>query len=169
MATPIVGNKIGVYVDIDAASGGTAPRLVALATSASLSFSNSTIETATKKVDNTGQLLDTGNSTTHAVAGTSSWSISAEGLLDLSDPAAADDHTADATGVVEHGFQNLMTLALNRTNVKIYFVDASNSSAAGGPGYTGAAFIESIEASGGVDDFATYSVTFKGDGDLTLV
>ena len=62
-----------------------------------------------------------------------------------------------------------MTLALNRTNVKIYFVDASNSSAAGGPGYTGAAFIESIEASGGVDDFATYSVTFTGDGDLTLV
>ena len=26
----------------------------------------------------------------------------------------------------------------------------------------------SIEASGGVDDFATYSVTFKGDGDLVL-
>lgn len=169
MATPIVGNKIGVYVDIDGGTATNKPRLVALATSASLSFSNSTIETATKKVDATGQLLDTGNSTTHAVAGTSSWSISAEGLLDLSDPAAADDHTADATGVVEHGFQNLMQLALDRTNVKIYFADASNSSAAGGPGYTGDAFIESIEASGGVDDFATYSVTFKGDGDLTLV
>ena len=173
MATPIVGNKIGVYVDIDQDSATNKPRLVALATSASLSFSNSTIETATKKVTTdgatAGQLLDSGLSTTHAVAGTSSFSVSCEGLLDLSDPSETEDHTNDATGVAEHGFQNLMQLALNRTEVLLFFVDATNSTAAGGPGYKGNAFIESIEASGGVDDFATYSVTFKGTGDLTLV
>ena len=172
MATPIVGNKIGVYVDVDAANGGTEPRLVALATSASLSFSNSTIETATKKVTDggtAGQLLDSGLSTTHAVAGTSSFSVSCEGLLDLSDRQAAEDATDDATAKTEHGFQNLMDLALKRKEVQLFFVDATNATAAGGPGYKGNAFIESIEASGGVDDFATYSVTFKGTGDLTLV
>ena len=173
MATPIVGNKIGVYVDVDAADSGTEPRLVALATSASLSFSNSTIETATKKVTTdgatAGQLLDSGLSTTHAVAGTSSFSVSCEGLLDLSDPQATADATDDATAKTEHGFQNLMDLALRRKEVTLFFVDATNATAAGGPGYKGNAFIESIEASGGVDDFATYSVTFKGTGDLTLV
>lgn len=168
MATPITGNKIGVYVDVDAAASGTEKRLLALGTSASLSFSNATIETASKKTNAGGTLLDTGTSTTHAVAGTSSWSISSEGLLDLSDPAATEDATSDATGTAEHGFQNLMTLAINRTKVNVYFVDASTG-AGTGPGYFGLAFIESIEASGGVDDFATYSVTFKGDGDLTLV
>lgn len=170
MPSPLVGNKLGVYIDHDndgtGAADTTSPRLVALATSASLSFSNSTIETATKKTNSGGTSLDTGTSLTHAVAGSSSWSISAEGLLDMSDPGANEDE--DGTGTTEHGFQNLMEIALNRTKVYVYFVDASTS-AATGPGYAGTAFIESIEASGGVDDFATYSVTFKGDGDLELI
>lgn len=167
MATALTGNKLGVYVDHDDAASGTPARLLALATSASLSFSNATIETATKKTNAGGTALDTGTSLTHSMAGSSSWSISAEGLLDLSDPAASADE--DGTATTEHGFQNLMQIALNRTKVGVYFVDASNATAGGGPGYKGTAFIESIEASGGVDDFATYSVTFKGDGDLTLV
>lgn len=168
MATPITGNKLGVYVDHDNASAGTtSPRLLALGTSCSLSFSNSTIETASKKANVAGTQLDTGTSLTHAMAGSSSWTITAEGLLDLTDPAANADE--DGAGTAEHGFQNLMAIALNRSKIGVYFVDASNATAGGGPGYTGTAFIESIEASGGVDDFATYSVTFKGDGDLTLV
>lgn len=169
MATPLTGNKIGVYLDADADGSTTAKRLLALGTSASLSFSNATIETASKKTNSGGTILDTGTSTTHAVAGTSSWSISAEGLLDLTDPASTADHTTDASATTEHTAQNLMALAIARTKVNVYFVDASAGTAGAGPGYFGLAFIESIEMSGGVDDFATYSVTFKGDGDLTLV
>lgn len=167
MATPLNGNKLGVYVDVDNAASGTNERLVALSTNASLSFSNATIEVSSKKVNSGGTLLDTGSSTTHAIAGASSWSISCEGLLDLATPGATDDHTSDATGTVEHGFANLINLAIARTKVGVYFKDASAASGTGQEMY-GTAFIESIEASGGVDDFATYSVTFKGDGDLTI-
>lgn len=167
MATPLNGNKLGVYVDVDNAASGTAERLVALATNASLSFSNATIEVSSKKTNDGGTLLDTGTSLTHAIAGASSWSISCEGLLDLATPAATSDHTDDATGSDEHGFVNLINLALARTKVGVYFKDASATTGTGSELY-GTAFIESIEASGGVDDFATYSVTFKGDGDLTV-
>jgi len=164
MATPLNGNKLGVYIDQDNASGGTPERLIALSTNATLSFSNATIEVASKKTNTGGTLLDTGSSLTHSIAGASSWSISAEGLLDLSTPTSANDE--DGTGTVEHGFVNLFAIARDRDKVKVVFKDASGNSGTGTELY-GTAFIESLEASGGVDDFATYSVTFKGDGDLT--
>ena len=166
MATPLNGNKLGVYIDADNTGSTTNERLIALSTNATLSFSNATIEVSSKKTNSGGTLLDTGTSLTNTIAGASSWSISAEGLLDLSTPVTADDHTTDASGTIEHGFANLMNLALDRTKVKVVFKDASASSA--GQEMYGVAFIESIEASGGVDDFATFSVTFKGDGDLTI-
>jgi len=164
MPTPLNGNKLGVYIDHDNAASGTPERLVALSTNASLSFSNATIEVSSKKTNAGGTLLDTGTSLTNSIAGASSWSISCEGLLDLSTPSAANDE--DGTGTTEHGFVNLMTMAIARTKVKVVFKDASAVSA--GQELYGTGFIESIEASGGVDDFATYSVTFKGDGDLTM-
>ena len=169
MATPLNGNKLGVYIDVDdnATTSTTSERLVALATNASLSFSNATIEVSSKKTNDGGTLLDSGTSLTHAIAGASSWSISCEGLLDLSTPAQSDDHTTDASGTGEHGFVNLINLAVTRKKVYVYFKDASATTTTGTE-LCGTAFIESIEASGGVDDFSTYSVTFKGDGDLSV-
>jgi len=187
MATALNGNKLGVFVDYDAdtandansfAEGSeTSPRLLALSTNATLSFSNATIEVSTKKTNPAGTLLD-GNSLSHSLAGASSWSISAEGLLDLSTPTSDDnsgtdsdasddtfgtDEAGEATS--EHGFVNLVNMATARRTVYVEFRDASATSSFG-TGLRGKAFIESLEASGGVDDFATYSVTFKGDGDL---
>ena len=167
MASPLNGNKLGVYIDADNDGSTTAERLIALATNATLSFSNATIEVSSKKTNTGGTLLDTGTSLTNTIAGASTFSISCEGLLDLSTPTTANDHTSDATGTGEHGFVNLMELALARTKVKLVFKDASAASGTGSE-LTGVGFIESIEASGGVDDFATYSVTFKGDGDLSV-
>lgn len=187
MATALNGNKLGVYVDYDADpntdansnAGGaeTSPRLLALATNATLSFSNATVEVSTKKTKTNDTLLD-GTSLTHSIAGASSWSISAEGLLDLSTPTAdsdggtAGDDSDDTLGTdeageatSEHGFVNLADMAIARDVVYVEFRNASANSSFG-TGYRGKAFIESLEASGGVDDFATYSVTFKGDGDL---
>lgn len=187
MATALNGNKLGVFVDYDADpdtdansnAGGaeTSPRLLALATNATLSFSNATVEVSTKKTKSSGTLLN-GTSETHAAAGASSWSISAEGLLDLSTPTSDNDYSTpgdDSDDVLgtdkageatsEHGFANLADMAIARDTVYIEFRNASAASGFG-TGYRGKAFIESLEASGGVDDFATYSVTFKGDGDL---
>jgi hypothetical protein len=196
MPTALNGNKLGVYVDndnnagadADANAGGatTSPRLLALATNATLSYSNATVEVSTKqtKINADGSddfTLLNGTSKTHSLAGASSFTISCEGLLDLSTPSADDDNSTagdtsddtlgtDAAGEAtsEHGFVNLMDMALTRRTVLVEFRDASASSNFGTK-YRGKAFIESIEASGGVDDFATYSVTFKGDGDLSAI
>ena len=162
--TPTSGNKVGIYLDYDNAASGTSGRLVGLATSCSLSYNNATVETATKSV-NAGGTLATNGGTINSFAGTSTFSLSADGLIDL---ATADDED-DGSATTEHGFHNLMDLALAGTKVGIYFQDAMSAAGVAGKGYTGTAFIESIEASAGVDDFATYSVTFKGDGALTAL
>lgn len=187
MASALNGNKLGVYLDFDATPGtdsdgfaedsDTSPRLLALATSCTLSFSNATVEVSTKKTKSSGTLLD-GTSLLHSFAGASSWTLSAEGLLDLSTPTSDDNNNTDGTSAddtfgtdkageatSEHGFVNLADIAIARDTVYVEFRNASANSNFG-TGYRGKAFIESIEASGGVDDFATYSVTFKGDGDL---
>jgi hypothetical protein len=162
---PTSGNKVGIYLDYDNAAAGSEPRLIGLATSCSLSYNNATVETATKSV-NAGGTLATDGGTINSFAGTSSFSLSADGLIDL---ATADDEDAGSGTSTEHGFHNLMDLAIAGTKVGVYFQDASLAGGPGtaGGGYKGTAFIESIEASAGVDDFATYSVTLKGDGALT--
>jgi len=165
--TPISGNKVGIFIDYDDDSSGsstTSGRLVGLATSCSLSYNNATVETATKTL-NSGGTLATDGGTINSFAGTSSFSLSADGLIDL---ATADDEES-TTATAQHGFTNLMDLAIARTKVGIYFQDATAAAGTAAKGYTGTAFIESIEASAGVDDFATYSVTFKGDGALTAL
>lgn len=160
--TPTSGNKVGIFLDYDDAASGTTPRLVGLATSCSLSYNNATVETATKSV-NAGGTLTTNGGTINSFAGTSSFSLSADGLIDL---ATADDED-DGAATTEHSFHNLMDLAIAGTKVGVYFQDATSAAGSAGTGYKGTAFIESIEASAGVDDFATYSVTLKGDGALT--
>jgi hypothetical protein len=162
---PTSGNKVGIFVDNDNAASGDALRLVGLATSCSLSYNNATVETATKSV-NGGGTLATNGGTINSFAGTSSFSLSADGLVDLS---TADDEDGGASATTEHGFNNLMDMAIAGTKVGIYFQDATAAGGTANKGYTGTAFIESIEASAGVDDFATYSVTFKGDGALSVI
>jgi len=160
---PTSGNKVGIYLDYDNAASGSEPRLVGLATSCSLSYNNATVETATKSV-NAGGTLSTNGGTINSFAGTSSFTLSADGLIDL---ATADDEDAGSGTSTEHGFHNLMDLAIAGTKVGVYFQDATSAAGTAGGGYKGTAFIESIEASAGVDDFATYSVTLKGDGALS--
>jgi predicted secreted protein len=52
---------------------------------------------------------------------------------------------------------------LARTEVTVVFSD----NVAGNKEYTGLAFISSIDATAGVDDFVTYSCTLEGNGTLT--
>lgn len=148
MAT-IHGNAVGIYVD---AANGSEPDdglLVACSTNASLSLSNATIETSCKK-DTTGALDDA--SVRHATVGQQNWSMSVEGLVDLV-----------AGGANHENFQDLFELAKDQTTILVVFSTRSGTNYE----YYGSGFISSIEASAGVDDFATFSCTIEGTGALT--
>ena len=142
----ISGNKVGIFMttgQTDATS-----RLIGLSTSASLSYSNNVIETAAKN----GQASI---ATLHAIAGTGSFTMSIDGLIDIT---TANDA---GTGTDEHGYNNLMKQAIDGTAVTVVFKADSGTT------YTGSAFIDSIEATAGVDSFATFSCSLKGTGALT--
>ena len=155
MAT-VHGNAIGIYVSGVSAEVTADPlnpdtaELVACSTNATLSLSNATIETACKK-DTAGVLDDA--SVRHTIAGQQTWSMQVEGLVELSTPDAATD---------PRNFQSLFELAKDRTDVLVVFSDRTD----GNYEYWGKAFISSIELSASVDDFATFSATLEGNGDI---
>ena len=70
-------------------------------------------------------------------------------------------HAIAGTGTDEHGYNNLMKQAIDGTAVTVVFKADSGTT------YTGSAFIDSIEATAGVDSFATFSCSLKGTGALT--
>lgn len=153
MAT-IHGNALGIYVsstpaDLTAPLDPDDAELVACSTNATLSLSNATIETACKK-DTTGVLADA--SVRHTIPGQQTWSIQVEGLVELVAPAATANN-----------FQSLLEIAKDRDDILVVFSDR----VAGNYEYYGKGFISSIEISAGVDDFATYSATIEGNGDLS--
>lgn len=151
----IHGNELGIYIDsvADGATQTLGPsnyQLIACSTSCSINVSNSVIETACKS-DTLGDLDDA--STRYTVAGQQSWTMSVDGLVDLT----ADGATGNTTG-----FADLMDLAMNRTPVYVCFSTGEAETE-----FWGEAFISSIDATAGVDDFTTYSVSMEGSGDLT--
>lgn len=145
----IHGNAVGIYVD---PAGGTDPavaNLVACATNATFSLSNATIETSCKS-DTAGTLSDASNR--YTLAGNQTWSMTVEGLVDL---------TAGAAGT--ESYQDLMELALNRTEILIVFSDRTT----GNQQYYGKGFISQIDATASVDDFVTYTCNIEGNGSIT--
>jgi predicted secreted protein len=115
------------------------PELMALATSTTIEATNTVNETVARN----GQ----DGSTTYIVGGAMSWSMSIDGLLDLS---AAGDGTATS----------VMDAARDKEYVIVIFDTGSEVK------YAGQSLIDSISISGGVDDIATYSASFSGYGDL---
>lgn len=89
----------------------------------------------------------TGGSTTYIISGAMSWSMSVDGLLDLS-----------ATGVGSS--TSVMDAARSKEYLIVRFDTGTNTQ------YIGQALIDSVTLSGGVDDIATYSASFSGNGDL---
>ena len=152
------GNSLGIYIDntsadgANGALGATTYQLIACSTSCSLNLSNATIETACKK-SAAGALSD--RSVRHTQNGTQSWTMTVDGLVDL---------TFDSSGE-ETGFVDLMDIAISQQDVYVAF---STGDTAGTTEYEywGKAFISSIDATASVDDFATYTVTLEGNGDL---
>lgn len=122
--------------------------LVACATTCSLNLSNATIETTCKK-STSGALDDA--SVRHTIPGQQTWNMNVDGLVDLADAASG-----------EESFAGLMDLAMGRTDILVAFSTGVNNTVE----YVGKGFISSIDATAGVDDFATYSCTIEGNGTL---
>jgi predicted secreted protein len=129
--------KVASSAFIDATDTDLA--IMSAATSLSVEASNTVNETVAHN--------GTGGSTTYIVGGAMSWSMSIDGLLDLS-----------AAGVGSS--VSIMDAARAKYYVVTKFDTGTNVQ------YIGQALIDSVSFSGGVDDIATYSASFSGNGDL---
>lgn len=144
----IVVKDTGDWVDIftystDAwVSAAASLDLLSYATSTSLEASNTINEVAARSA--------CGSSANYIASGSLSWSVSVDGLLDVT----AGDPDATGSGLT------LMDAAQNQ----YYLIAKFNA----GPlqSYYGQCLIGSISFSGGVDEIATYSSTLNGYGQL---
>ena len=107
------------------------------AQSASISFSNSLIETTTKD----------SSSWMENISGKKSFTLSTDGLIDYSTVTNANN------------FEEFADVAIAGTLV--YFTIGTTDGT-----YEGQAYIDSFEGSGGTDDVATYSCSLTGTGAL---
>jgi predicted secreted protein len=94
-----------------------------------------------------------GGSTRHLVSGVSTWTISVDGLFGDEDDA---NSVSNAPSLIE--------LANDKQFVVVKFKTSETDASA--VTYIGMALIESVSLSGGVDEIATYSVSFNGHGNL---
>ena len=113
--------------------------IMSAATSLSVEASNTVNETVAHN--------GSGGSTTYITSGAMSWSMSIDGLLDLSSA----------------GVGSAVTI-MDAARAKYYTINKFNTGT--NVNYIGQSLIDSISLSGGVDDIATYSASFSGYGDL---
>lgn len=147
------------FVGFATASSGTlsalnvaATDLLAAATTTTLDASNTINEVAARD--------GVGSSTNYIASGAFSYTFSIDGLIDL---------TANSSGDTGSPV-TLLDLAKDSKYVLVRFTtkigDDSLGNDAGVVSYVGQALIESCSLTGGVDDIATYSATFRGYGKL---
>lgn len=147
-AGKIRSNSIGVYLSsvrgattIDTDGADDTYELVACATSGTFSGSMEVLDATTK--DNDGQR--------EILTGGLSWTMTAEGMVQY-------DLGGTVTGSVD-----LFTIWSEKTQVRLAWTNAQS----GDNMYYGNAYITSYEETAGLNEIASYSVTFEGDGSLT--
>jgi TP901-1 family phage major tail protein len=136
-------NALAVFVK----QGATEYDIVAGATSSSLSMEFEQIDVTTK--DESGAVA--------ILPGNITWSIQCDGLMQYD--------TKDIAGVATTEVQSsyaLGTLFLAKTKVTL----AWSTGNVDDPIYTGQAYITSFEESAGVNEVASFSCTFSGNGDI---
>lgn len=130
----------------------TAGDLLAAATTTTLDASNTINEVAARD--------GVGSSTNYIASGAFAYTFSIDGLIDLTANTAGDTGSP----------VTLLDLAKDSKYVLVRFTtkigDDSLGDDAGVVSYVGQALIESCSLTGGVDDIATYSATFRGYGKL---
>jgi TP901-1 family phage major tail protein len=147
-AGKIRSNSIGVYIStsqgastIDDTATDDTYELIACSTSGSFTGSMEVIDATTK--DNDGQR--------EILTGGLTWSMSAEGMVQY-----------DLASTVNSNI-NLFDLWANKTKIRLAWSTGSVDDYM----YYGNAYITSYEESAGLNEVASYSVTFEGDGAIT--
>ena len=136
--TPI--NSTDVVVQISEDSGSTYDT-VGFATSASISWSQSTRDITTK--DSSGRK--------EIASGKTEWSVTFDGLVTYATVSDVDIPS------------DIFTLADAKTSVTVRFGKLNTGDFV----YTGAGYFTSYSQDAGVEDNNTFSVTFEGTGQLT--
>lgn len=129
-----------------------ATHLLAAATTTTLDTSNTINEVAARN--------GTGASTNFIASGAFTWNFSIDGLMDLT--SIAGGNTGSPITVLDLSKSSKYVLVRFTTKIG---ADGLGDDA-GVVSYVGQALIESASITGGVDDIATYSATFRGYGDL---
>jgi len=147
MATTSVFNGTSLVVLI-----GT--EVIAFATSCSLSIAIDTPDSSTK------QSLGWADE----IGGQKSWSLTTDGLATVV-PGSVATYISTT---------ELSNLAIARTAVTVKFTTVNNDTVGGVTPvtgdtiYSGSAFIESVDMTADMENPVTYSVSFKGTGELTI-
>lgn len=131
--------------DLEIVASNDTPAVLAAATSTSLEASNTINEVAARD--------GLGSSKNFIASGSLSWSVSVDGLLDISAATGSAVSLTDAASAQKYvhvEFDTDVSAGNDQSTVK----------------YVGQALIGSVTLSGGVDDIATYSATLQGYGDL---
>jgi len=145
----------GLYLGASSISGAEtigASQLLAAATSTSLDASNTINEVAARNGE--------GGSTNYIASGAFSWNFTIDGLIDLTANAGGD--TGSPVTILDAAKDSYYVLVRFTTKVGA----DGNGDDGGVVSYVGQALIETATLTGGVDDIATYSATFRGYGDL---
>lgn len=140
----------GTFMGIYSSDGSTVTETSIVAANLLAAATSTTLDTSTA-ISEVGARNGSGNSVNYIASGVFSWNFSLDGLIDL---------TAGSGSPV-----TVLDIARDKKWVIVKFVtdvnDGSNNVE-----YAGQALVESASLTGGVDDIATYSATFRGFGDL---
>ena len=136
-------NGIGLNTASVGSDATNALVLLSATTSSTLDASSTINETAARN--------GSGGSTNYIASGAFSWNMSVDGLLDLSTGSGSATTLIDAARNQQFVICKFTTDTAAGTNEAFY---------------VGQSLIESVSATGGVDDLSTYSASLKGYGDL---
>jgi len=146
----ILGNNLVVRVGTTAAGD-----VILCSTSCSLNLTQATTEASCK-----GDPDDGGNKWSNAIAGTASWSITTDGLYNPTITSFSYDYCADVIINDANG------TAVNEVDLVFEIYDSASATTGDVTFYSGTAIVTSAVLNGPVDEFATYTVEFKGVGAL---
>lgn len=144
----IHSNAIGVYVSPSANTFN----IIAYATSGSLELSRETIDATTK--DNDGAKT--------IILGGQGWTMNVDGLISYSVLNSDDTANANAESALD-----LFDAWNNKTKLTLAWTTGQADGTDQDYMYTGDAFVSSYTETAGVNDVATFSVTFESTGDIT--
>lgn len=116
-----------------------------------LSATTSSTLDASSTINEVAARNGSGGSTNYIASGAFSWNFSVDGLLDLTTGSGS------ATTLIDAARNQQYVIAKFTTDTEAGANEAF---------YVGQVLLESVSATGGVDDLATYSATLKGYGDL---